>query len=145
MHFYEWKVLYFDWSTINEHWSCYHLIFNMGISISGEMVFILRRGPGVCKKWTNILRWVWGISGQADRQEDRYIHLMFPPTSWPAIYTYFSTNVLITHLPLGKMDIFLQTLFSDAISWMKSFVLWLKFYWSLFLKIQLTINQHWFR
>ena len=38
-----------------------------------------------------------------------------------------------------------QALFSDAFLWMKSFVFWLKFHWSLFLRIQLIITQHWFR
>ena len=31
-----------------------------------------------------------------------------------------------------------QTIFSDAFSWMKSFVFWSKFHW-----VQLTITQHW--
>ena len=39
------------------------------------------------------------------------------------------------------MAAILQTIFSDAFSWMKSFVFWLKFHWSLFLKVQLTISQ----
>ena len=47
--------------------------------------------------------------------------------------------------PLGKMAAVLQTLFSDAFSWMKIFVFWLKFHWSLFLRVRLTITQHWFR
>ena len=38
-----------------------------------------------------------------------------------------------------------QTIFSDAFSWMKSFLFWLKFHWSLFVRIQLTISQYWFR
>ena len=38
-----------------------------------------------------------------------------------------------------------QKIFSDDCSWMKSFVFWLKFHWSLFLRVQLTISQHWFR
>ena len=37
-----------------------------------------------------------------------------------------------------------QTIFSDAFSWMKSFAHWLKFHWSLFLRVQLTIFQYWF-
>ena len=41
---------------------------------------------------------------------------------------------LLTHLPLDKMAAILQTMFSDAFSWMKSFVFWLKFHWSLFPK-----------
>ena len=35
--------------------------------------------------------------------------------------------------------------YSDAFSRMKSFVFWLKFHWSLFLRVQLTMNKHGFR
>ena len=38
------------------------------------------------------------------------------------------------------MSAFSQTIYSDVFSWMKSFVFWLKFYWSLFLRVQLTVN-----
>ena len=34
----------------------------------------------------------------------------------------------------------LQTIFSGAFSWMKRFKFWLKFHWSLFLRVQLTIS-----
>ena len=54
-------------------------------------------------------------------------------------------QMAITHLPLDKMAAFLQTIFSDTFSWMKSSIFWLKFHWSLFLRVQLTISQHWFR
>ena len=50
-----------------------------------------------------------------------------------------------THLPLDTMAAILQMTFSNAFSWMKSFVFWVKFHWSLFLMVQLTITQHWFR
>ena len=40
---------------------------------------------------------------------------------------------------------FLQTMFSNAFSWMKIFEYRLKIHWSLFLRVQLTIFQHWFR
>ena len=46
---------------------------------------------------------------------------------------------------LDKMAAISQTIFSDAFSWLKGFVLWSKFHWSLFPNVQLTINQHWFR
>ena len=39
----------------------------------------------------------------------------------------------------------LQTMFSNAFSSMKIFVFWLKFHWSLFIRVQLPITQHWFR
>ena len=38
-----------------------------------------------------------------------------------------------------------QTIFSKAFSWMKNFVFWLKFHRSLFLRVLLTITQHWLR
>ena len=51
---------------------------------------------------------------------------------------------VLTHFPLDKMAAILQTIFSDAFLWMKSFVFWLKVHRSLFLRVQLTISQHWF-
>ena len=54
------------------------------------------------------------------------------------------TFYILTH-PLDKIATILQTRFSDAFSWMASFVFWLKFHWSLFLRVQLAITQHWFR
>ena len=51
----------------------------------------------------------------------------------------------LTHLPQNKMAAFSQTIFSDTFLWMKSYVLWLKFHWNLFLRVQLTTTQHWSR
>ena len=48
----------------------------------------------------------------------------------------------LTHLPLEKMATISKMIFSDAVSWMKSFVFLLNFHWSLFIRVQLT--QHWF-
>ena len=51
-----------------------------------------------------------------------------------------------THTPeQNKMATISQTIYSDAFSWMKSFVVWSKFHWGVFLKVQLAIYQHWFR
>ena len=38
-----------------------------------------------------------------------------------------------------------QTTLSNAFSWMKMLEFRLRFHWSLFLRVQLTIIQHWFR
>ena len=38
---------------------------------------------------------------------------------------------VLTHLPLDKMAAILQTLFSEAFSWMKKIVFWFKIHWSL--------------
>ena len=57
----------------------------------------------------------------------------------------FWQHILLTHLPLDKMTAISQMIFSVAFLWMKSCVFWLKFHWSLFLRVQWTITQHWFR
>ena len=57
------------------------------------------------------------------------------------------SNILrkLTHWGRDKMDAISQKTFSSAFSWMKMFEFRLKFRWSLFLRVQLTIFQHWFR
>ena len=51
----------------------------------------------------------------------------------------------LTHWGRDEMDIISQTTFSNAFSWMKMYELRLRFHWSLFLRVQLKIIQHWFR
>ena len=43
--------------------------------------------------------------------------------------------IQITRLPLDKMDAISQTTFSNAFSWMEKLDFWLKFHWSLFLRV----------
>ena len=38
---------------------------------------------------------------------------------------------MLTHRPLNKMASISETIFSNAFSWMKNFVFWFKFHWSL--------------
>ena len=52
---------------------------------------------------------------------------------------------LLTHWDRDKMAVVSQTIFSNAFPWMKMYGFRLKFHWSLFLRFQLTIFQHWFR
>ena len=47
--------------------------------------------------------------------------------------------------PPGIVAVISQTTFYIAFYWTRSFVFWLKFQWSLFLRVQLTLSQHWFR
>ena len=51
----------------------------------------------------------------------------------------------LTHKGRDKTATVLQTTFSYAFSWIKEYVFRIKFHWTLFLKVQLTICQHWFR
>ena len=60
------------------------------------------------------------------------------------------TNVLIRRWMLTqwgryKMVAIFRTTYSNAFSWMKMYEFRLRFHWSLFLRVQLTISQHWFR
>ena len=47
--------------------------------------------------------------------------------------------------PSGQMAAISQTTLSNTFSWLKMLEFWLKFHWSLFLRVKLTIFQHWFR
>ena len=51
----------------------------------------------------------------------------------------------LTHWGRDKMAAILHTTFSNGFSWMKMYKFRLKLHWSLFLWVQLTISQHWFR
>ena len=50
----------------------------------------------------------------------------------------------LTHWGRDKMAAIYQTTFSNAFSWTKMYEFWLKFHWGLFVRVQLTIYQHWF-
>ena len=52
---------------------------------------------------------------------------------------------LLTHLGRDEMDTISQTTFSNVFSSTKMFEFRLRFHWSLFLKVKLTILQHWFK
>ena len=51
----------------------------------------------------------------------------------------------LTHWGRDKMAALSQTTLSNAFSWMKMFEFRLKLHWSLSLRVQLTIFQHWLR
>ena len=56
-----------------------------------------------------------------------------------------SGEQLLTHWGRDKMDAISQTTFLSAFSWIKMFEFRLKFHWSLFLRVQLTLFHHWLR
>ena len=47
--------------------------------------------------------------------------------------------------PWTKWPPFRQTTFSNQCSWMKMIEFQFQFHWNMFLAVQLTISQHWFR
>ena len=60
-------------------------------------------------------------------------------------YAKHAWNRHLTHWGGDKMAAISQTTLSNAFSWMKILEFRLKLHWSLFLRIQLTIFQCWFR
>ena len=63
--------------------------------------------------------------------------------SWKFIKQPLITD--LTHWGQDKMAALFQMTCSNAFSWMKMYEFWLRFHWSLFLRVQLTVFQHWFR
>ena len=53
--------------------------------------------------------------------------------------------IFLTHLGRDKMIAISQTISSNKFSWIKMFEFRLKFHWTLFLRVQFTISQHWLR
>ena len=51
----------------------------------------------------------------------------------------------LTHWGRDKLDAIFYTTFSNGFSWMKMCEFRLEFHWSLFLRFQLIIFQHWLR
>ena len=71
-----------------------------------------------------------------------------PPTQRPChcqISYSASLENTSTHWGWDKMAAIFQTTFSNAFSWMNMYEYWSKYHWSLFLRVQLIIFQHWFR
>ena len=65
--------------------------------------------------------------------------------SWQATrHPKSRSTVYLTYFLLDKMAAISQTIFSDAFSWIQSFIFWLIFHGSVFLCIQLTMTQQWF-
>ena len=56
----------------------------------------------------------------------------------------YQIHVYLTHWDWDKMAAISQATFWSAFSWMKMYEFRLKFHWSLFPVVQLTIFQHWF-
>ena len=73
----------------------------------------------------------------------QWVQWGMPP--WCPLLGLLTWCPVLTHWGQDKIDTILQMLFSSTFSWMKMSELWLKFHWSLFLRVQITIFQHWFR
>ena len=54
-----------------------------------------------------------------------YFHHLTTHRAYSMLQIKPKSYICLTHLPLDKIDAILQTIFSDAFSWMKSFIFWL--------------------
>ena len=62
-------------------------------------------------------------------------------SSEPVFLSYIKTNTTTTNTTTTTTTTtpaISQTIFSNGFSWLKCFVFWLKFHWSVFLKVQFT-------
>ena len=75
---------------------------------------------------------------------DCILFLQSKDSTYLVLKIYGNKTSSWSHLPLDKIAAISQT-FLSTFSWMKKFEFWLKFHWNLFLKVQITIAQHWFR
>ena len=62
-----------------------------------------------------------------------------------AIYRAYTVSVILTHVPRDNLEGKWQTTFSITVPSMKMFHFWLKFHWSLYLWVKLTISHRRFR
>ena len=74
--------------------------------------------------------------------DSKYISFLVPEMSY---YFNRKDRCLLTHCGRDKMAAIFHTTFSNGFSWLKMYWFQFKFHWSLFLWVQLTIFQHWFR
>ena len=103
----------------------YGLTFEM-LAVQGQCsafvfdwrIYILEKRPKICET------------------ENIYIH---------AINHSYPGYLFLTHWGRDVVVAISQTTFSNAFSWKKLFEFRLGFHWSLFLRFELTIFQHWFR
>ena len=115
--------------------------------------------------WCLLDRLIHSHLAQSQHQANRYFHWFTWATGSPAATKLGLCNSLVfwktwkvqhtcmerderfnqLHWGWDKMAAIFQTTVSNGFSWMKMYEFWLKFHWSLFLRVQLTIFLPWFR
>ena len=120
-------------SRCSDHWVTYASVWRRRKAHADGFVII----PN-CRGWhtalnTNPIQYWFMKTGGNHWMDKRW-----PYYSWPP-------GLLFNSSPHGQNGCHFADDNSNAFSWMKSFVFWLNFHWSLFLRVQLTITQHWFR
>ena len=91
---------------------------------------------------------IWWRHQVCSRNRKKQFSAKVPPiiSVYKCVFWHITHRIdYITHWGRDKMAAILQTTFSNAFSWMKMLEFRLIFHWSFFLRVQLTIFQHWFR
>ena len=88
----------------------------------------------VCSYWSSckhaVMCWNWAV--------------MSAKSDW-IVARFLSSSGTVTHWSPDKIVPILQITFSYAFPWTRMLVFWFKIHLSLFLCVQLSISQHWFR
>ena len=93
-------------------------------------------------QWLLLGRWHF----QMDFHGEKCVYCYSNANAFIALDPVDNKLVLVQGLsPARKIAAISHTTFTDAFSWMKMLEVGFKFHWNLFLMIQLTISQHWFR
>ena len=77
--------------------------------------------------------------------DENLIKMTTFPFQWLCYVEWWYNKTLLTHLCLDKMADISQTTYLNAFSRMKYFLFPLGSHWGLFLRVQLTMSERWFR
>ena len=91
--------------------------------------------------WFSFKIFFCGIFLRANSAILKEVHISLTLT----LLSYLPWVNMLKHWGQHKIAAISQTTFSNAFAWMTMYEFQLKFHWSLFLRVQLTISQHWFR
>ena len=90
---------------------------------------------------------IWNIIGipiLVTRLDTIFYPMITLPMAGVGWCRYNDSRLHVNSLRPRQMNAISQTTFSNAFSWIKMFEFRLKFHWSLFSMVQLTIFQQWF-
>ena len=135
-----------DWLKMSAFPSTHLVHKNASKSIIWEIMAILSRGrwdngfTDPCYNTLSTFHRYYSSVGFCNSNGDPA-----PTTLFLLIQVSKIAKTALTHWGRDEMNNISQTTFSNVFSSMKMFEFRLKFHWSLFPRVQLTIFQHWFR
>ena len=130
---YQCNLFIWNWSNEMDIWSALWILMAWCFSTRASVVTMLSTHPCISSC-------LWVKLFQVPRHSIYHKHS--PHLFWSFISKFI---YLLTHWGRDIMDAISQKTFSSAFCRTKIFEFRLNFHWSLFLRVQLTIFQHWFR